>query len=136
MKVIRPLIIILTIAAMVNLFNGCNNDKEDPAPTQAELLIGTWQFTNGVVSECTDPLDNYTETCTTECETIVVTSSTVTMLGDSYPYTINGNNLSINMGSGLTLTVNFVVSGSTLTITLKDSAEDGNCKYVSNYKKI
>jgi hypothetical protein len=135
MKVIRPLIAMLAVVAMVNLFNGCNND-DDPTPTQAELLIGTWRLTNEVVSECTDANDNYSETCTVECETIVITASTITIMSSSYTYTVTGNSLSINMGSGITLTVNFVVSGSTLTVTLKDTQEDGNCKYVSTYTKI
>jgi hypothetical protein len=134
MKIIKSILILLSVAAMATMFDGCNDDNEEPS--QAELLIGSWQIVSDVVSECTDPNDNYSETCTSSCETMVISKTEITMDGLTFTYTVNGNTLSINMGSGVTLTVNFVVSGSTLTITLKDSLADGNCKYVATYKKV
>lgn len=106
--------------------------KDDPAPVN--LLLGTWTETSEVISGCTDPLDNSTDTCTSACSTLVFTETTVSGDGSTETYTKTDTTLSIVSGS-ITFTVSYTVTGTTLVITQQDSADFGNCKTVTTYKK-
>lgn len=132
MKVIKRIFSMMTIAAMVILFIGCSKDDDKPA----NPLIGSWKLISEVVSECTDPDDNYTDSCTTDCEIFIFTATTVSIDGDSYPYTVSGNTIIIDFGSGISLSINYVVAGTTLTLTIKDSPQDGSCKNVYTFSKV
>ena len=123
---------ILVMALMVLFFEGCN--KDDPAPDQSAELIGSWEAVSFVSSNCKDPLDNGTTTCTSFCEILVFTATTVTFDGEGpYNYTTNGNSMTIDFGDDETIT--YFISGTTLTFTNQDSPADGGCKNVSTYKK-
>ncbi len=123
---------ILLIALMFLVFEGCN--KDDPGPDQSAELIGAWEAVSFVSSNCKDPSENGTTTCTSFCEILVFTSTTVTFDGDGpFNYTTSGNSLTIDFGGSQTGT--YSISASTLTFTGQDSPADGGCKNVSTYKK-
>lgn len=127
------LFVLLFMVLSVSLFNtSCKDDDDDAKPV--DQLIGSWLEVSFVSSGCTDPADNETSTCTT-CETLVATSSTLTFESEPpYPYTADGNTLSVTVGSKI-YTVVFAVTGDTLVVTIQDSADDGNCKKVTTYKR-
>jgi hypothetical protein len=115
-------------------FSGCNDDDEKGSP-----LIGSWRFVSETATECTDSDENYSETCSRDCEVIVITATTITTDDETLNYTISGNQLTITETFGgvqISFTQTFNVSGSTLTLTSKDSADLGSCKYVITYTKI
>jgi hypothetical protein len=87
-----------------------------------------------VVSGCSDPVDNETITCTS-CETIVISATTMSIDGDTYPYTVSGNTLSIDVDGDI-YKITYIISGNNLTLNFQDSVADGNCKYVTTYKRI
>lgn len=131
MKSIKSTYLITLIVCLVFLFEGC---KKDDDPTPAEQLVGSWKEVSYVASGCTDPNDNESSTCT-KCNTMVATSSTLTFTGEPpYPYTANGNTLTITVGNQ-TFTATIVISGSTLTFTIQNSAADGGCKTVTTFNK-
>jgi hypothetical protein len=134
MKTIKRIYVITLITSLVFLFEGCK--KDDPAPTPAEQLVGSWKEVNRVSTGCTDPADNRTETCTTGCENMVASSTTLTFTGEPpYPYTADGNTLTVTVGTQV-FKVTILITGTTLTFTIQDSAADGNCKSVTTYSKI
>lgn len=108
----------------------CKDD--DPAPNS---LVGTWSMTKDVASGCDDSADNYDETCTSSCETIVISETTINYDGDSLPYTKTATTISIVDGS-LTVTVSYTVNTTTLVITEEASSSFGGCKFVTTYKKL
>jgi hypothetical protein len=112
-------------------FSSCSSD-DDPEIT-AESLIGTWTQTSFVSTGCTDPNDNQDlSTCTTACETIVVTATTVSINGDApMTYTTDGNTITTDGD-----TITWAISGTTLTITDVDSAADGGCTSVITYIRV
>lgn len=125
--------VIIAVTSLFLLLNGCK--KDDPAPNQAAELVGTWEAVRFVASDCTDPADNENTLCTSNCEILVITATTLTSDGEGpYTYTTSGNSLTINFGGDLE-TVKFAISGAELTFTHQDSPADGNCKSVSTYKK-
>lgn len=122
MKTLKQL---LMMALIVLAFQGCK--KDDESPSQASLLIGTWEYKSTVVTNCTDSLDNFNDTCTSSCDVTVITATTI----DSDPYTASGNTIT---SDGDTYT--FSISGTTLTITYQESVADGGCKYVTTLTKV
>lgn len=116
-------------------FSSCKDDENEGAS-----LVGTWDEVSFVSSGCTDSADNENFTCTSSCERIVVTESTVKFGSDpALSYTINGNQIMLTQsGSGITITitVTFVVTETTLTITQQDDVSDGGCKNVSTYTRV
>lgn len=120
------------MALMFILFERCS--KDDPAPDQSAELIGAWENVSFVTSNCKDPSNNGTTTCTSSCEILVFTSTTFTLDGDGpYNYTTSGNSITIAFGGSQT--ANYSISGETLTFSDQDSPADGGCKNVSTYKK-
>jgi hypothetical protein len=132
MKSIKSIYLIILTASLVFLFEGCK--KDDPAPTPAEQLVGSWKEVSYVSTGCLDPADNESSNCTI-CETMVATASTLTFPGEPpYPYTATENILTITVG-GQTYTATIAISGSTLTFTLQNSPADGGCKSVTTFTK-
>ena len=111
--------------------------KDDPAPTNA--LIGNWLFVSVAGTGCTDPLDNFLETCTTDCGTLSITASgwSFTQPGastDSGTYTISGSSITISETGGSTDTYTYAIVGTVLTFT-KAPGGDG-CTEVTTFSKI
>ena len=132
MKTIKQ---VFLMTAMVIAFEGCK--KDDPKPN-ASALIGSWEETSYVVTNCTDPLDNEAlYECTTICEILEVSATTVTLDGDGpYDYTASGNTVTIDLGPDGTVVVTYSISGTTLTISIQDSLADGGCKTTITYTKV
>lgn len=134
MKSIRTIFLLTLIASFIFQFEGC---KKDDDPTPAEQLVGSWKEVSYVSTGCTDPNDNESNTCTTNCETLVVTATTLKIGSDpALSYTASGNTLTVTIPGQQTTTVAFAISGSTLTVTIQDSPADGGCKSVSTYTRI
>jgi hypothetical protein len=135
MKIMKPQLSFFAALLVLGItFSGCNDDDENTSS-----LIGSWRFVSDVNTECADTDDNYSETCSRDCDVIVITATTITADGDVYTYTTSGNQLTFseivnNVQISYTLTFN--VSGSTLTLTTKDSADLGSCKNVTTYSKV
>lgn len=116
-------------------FSGCNDDDE-----KGSSLIASWRLVSDVNTECADTDDNYSETCSRDCDVLVFTATTITTDDNGvYTYTTNGNQLIATQSSGgvtINLIFTYNVSGSTLTLTTKDSADQGSCKNVVTYSKV
>ena len=124
---------IFLIVITILVFEACN--KDDPTPDQSAELIGSWENVSFVATGCADPADNYNETCTSYCEILEITATTLTSEGDGpYAYTTSGNSMTINSNGGK-FVVTYSISGETLTFTNQDSPPDGGCKNVITYKK-
>ena len=109
--------------------------KDDPAPSNA--LIGNWLFVSVAGTGCTDPLDNFLETCTTDCGTLAITASgwSFTQPGattDTGTYTISGS--SVTLAGDNTDTYTYAIVGTVLTFT-KAPGSDG-CTEISTFNKI
>lgn len=121
----------LLASAISSLVISCKDDDESKPVDQ---LVGSWLEVSFVSSGCTDPDDNESSTCT-KCETLVATSSTLTFEGEPpYPYTADGNTLSVTVGTQIYKVV-FAVNGDEMVLTIQDSPADGNCKNVTTYKR-
>jgi hypothetical protein len=112
--------------------------KDDPAAA-SNPLIGSWLFVSVTATGCTDPLDNFVETCTTDCGTLAITATgwTFTQPGtstDTGTYTINGTTVVLSETGGSTDDYTFTIVGSTLTFT-KAPGGDG-CVETSTYTKL
>jgi hypothetical protein len=112
--------------------------KDDPAPTSS-ALIGNWQFVSVAATGCTDPTDNFVETCTTDCGTLAITATgwTFTQPGtttDSGTYTVSGNTVTLSETGGSTDTYTYAIVSNVLTFT-KAPGGDG-CLEVSTFSKI
>lgn len=105
--------------------------KDDPTPPS---LVGTWTETSSVASGCDDPSDNESVTCTTGCEVIVISATTITSDGDSQSYTKTATTISVTDGP-ISYTVAYTVTETTLVITQEGSALTDGCKYVTTYKR-
>jgi uncharacterized protein (TIGR02145 family) len=128
-----PLLLITVV------LGACKNDE--PAPDVSLKLIGAWELVRFVASNCTDPSDNEDTRCTSKCEKLVITASTITMVGEGkYTYKVsfvegwNANLLTISI-AGSPRTVAFEVSDTELILTHQDTPADGNCKSESTYKR-
>ena len=138
MKTHNKVLSLLAIIAISIL--GCS--KSDPAPTQAQLLVGSWKQTSYVRSGCTDAsLNEAPSVCTTNCPTITITATTITLNNpgsapETLTYTVSGATLSTV--PPMTETITFLVSGNTLTINSKmpASGSEANCLGVSTFTRI
>jgi len=129
------------LSLTVLVFTGCGDDDDE---TSSNPLIGTWELTKDVYSECTDSSEdgivNYTCTAT-DCITSTFTSNTITAkaIGDnleisaSATYSISGSKITINSDFG-TDVAEFSVSGNTLNLTYEKDEDDG-CILVETYTK-
>ena len=111
--------------------------KDDPAASNA--LIGNWKFVSAVKTGCTDPNNNYSETCTTNCGTLAITASgwTFTQTGsptESGTYTINGNQVTLTKPGGSTDDYTYAIVGSSLTFT--NTSGGTGCVEVTTFSKI
>ncbi len=126
----KLIVLLLTIPCVILLSTSCKDDAKSANP--ADLIIGSWQMVSFVASECADPADNETETCSTGCEITIFTKDTVTFEGEpSEPYSIDGNKITFGTGSGAD-TYEFSVTETTLIVT--NTA--GDCKEVTTLKKV
>ena len=123
--------------------NSCSTTSSVTPQTQAQLLIGSWKAVSYVRTLCTDPLKNETlKACVAaECETLVITSSTVTikLTGSAdkvLNYTVSGNVLVASPSQGDVIT--FLIAGTTLTIvsTEPNSGSSANCVGTNVYTRI
>ncbi|MBX2943130.1 MAG: hypothetical protein KF860_12370 [Cyclobacteriaceae bacterium] len=128
----KKLLTIFLLLFTVSLFTtSCKDDDDSSNP--ADLIVGSWQFVSSVATECTNPADNESDTCTTNCEITIFTKDTVTFAGDTpEPYSMDGNKITFGTGSGAD-TYELSITGSTLTVTEK---EPGDCKRVTTLKKV
>lgn len=127
--------VLAIVLAFPIVFSSCKEDED-----QGASLVGTWRETTYVSSGCLDPTDNENFTCTTSCEELVVTATTVKIGSDpAINYTVNGNQLTVTetLGSAtISITVTFAVTATTLVITQVDAASDGGCTNVTTYTRI
>ena len=134
MKHFRNIYLIILTALVVG---GCK--KDDPAPINSESLVGSWKETISVTSNCSDPSENENYSCDTDCFRLIFTSNTLTIgvdgdqFTETYTYTIKGNTISYAGNNGVTISVTFEVTRTTLTLT---RLLGGNCKNVSVFKKV
>lgn len=120
----------------VMLIASCSK-KNDPVATNP--LIGSWKYVSETFSNCTDPLDNKVETCTTDCITISFTSTKYTITipgagGYTDDYTVSGNSLTLKVAGQTQETFTYAVSGTTLTFTAQGGAT--NCTETTVFVKI
>lgn len=120
--------------------------KSDPAPTQAQQLVGNWQIVTQITTNCTDPANNEPlATCTASCSTLAVTATALTITtpvaGSSptvqnFTYTVSGQTITTTPASLGTIV--FSVSATTLTIDSVEppSGVDANCKTSMTFKRI
>ncbi|MFZ1808914.1 MAG: hypothetical protein WAU36_16910 [Cyclobacteriaceae bacterium] len=128
--------LLLLVFAIPMVISSCKDDDESPGA----VLIGTWEEVSYATSGCTDSDDNDSFTCSSSCERVVITENTITFEGDpAEPYTVTGSTISFTTTIGsttITETVNYAISGTTLTITFKDDASDGGCLNTLTYRKV
>lgn len=125
----KSLIRFLSIAAIAFIIglSACKDD--DPV----NPLIGTWIFTSETTTGCSDPDFNGSETCSTNCDEIVITATTITDDTGSINYKLDGNKIVISESLGgitITITNTYSVSGNQLTITDENDSVFG-CKTVT-----
>lgn len=134
----RYLSLLIVIAGII-----VSCSKSEPAPvTSPSLLSGTWLEVSEVTTGCFDPTNNKPLANCTSCETVTVIGNQITIStpgksDSTYPYTVDGNtltltNLSVNPNT--TQTVIYAVTSTTLTITSTDATT--NCTRVTNYTKM
>lgn len=127
--------VLLFVFVVPILISSCKDDDEAPGAA----LIGTWEQVSIAFSGCADPGDNETITCTS-CDRMVITENTVTFEGEpAEPYTVTNTTISFTTTSGATTvteTVNYSISGTTLTITFKDDASDGGCLNTIIFRRV
>lgn len=123
-------LLLLPIFCLILLSTSC---KDDDDGNPAELIVGSWRFVSYVASECSDPDDNESETCTSACEVVVITKDMVTFEGEPpESYSIDGNKITFGTGSGAD-TYEFTVTETTLTVIEQDP---GECKEVTTLTRV
>lgn len=131
----KLLAIITAVVTSLLLSTSCKDDDEKPG----SALIGTWEQVSVTFSQCLDSNDNGVITCTS-CDRMVITENTVTFEGEpAEPYTATNSTISFTTTLGATTvteTVNYVITGTTLTITFKDDASDGGCLNTITFIKV
>ncbi len=75
----RSLVFLLLLSVAALFTTSCKDDDDNSNP--ANLIIGSWKMVSYVATECVDPTENGTETCSTSCEVTIVTKDTVTFKG-------------------------------------------------------
>lgn len=134
MKIMKPqLSLFIALLVLGITFSGCNDNDENPSS-----LIGSWRSVSNVLTECTDTDDNYSETCSLDCDVLVFTATAITTDDNEllYTYITSGNQLTATRKDGAVIVFTFNVSESTLTLTTKDSADLGSCKLTLTFSKI
>ncbi|MGE0587864.1 MAG: hypothetical protein AB7O48_04780 [Cyclobacteriaceae bacterium] len=129
----KNLLRLLTICFVTSLamLSACKDDDE------ANPLIGTWIFKSEATTECSDSDFNGTESCSTDCDEIVITATTITDDTGSSNYTLDGNKIVISGSLGgvtFSVTVTYSISGNQLTITDETDTTFG-CKTVTVFTK-
>ena len=129
---------IISVCCLLLLYAVVSCKKDDPASTSS-ALIGNWKFVGVAVTGCTDPNDNFAETCTTNCGTLAITATSWTFTEpgsstDTGTYTVNGNTVTLSETGGSTDTYTYAIVGNVLTFT-KAPGGDG-CVQVSTFSKI
>ncbi len=129
------------LSAMAFTFTSCGDDDDDGGlPLEGTL----WTETNYKAENCTDPDDNEDapQGCTAnECYKIRLSNGTITFTDTeggltettTQSYTLSGNVIKLNIG-GFNLDVTYSISGSTLTIKLKDPFE--GCDITTTYSGV
>ncbi|MFZ1809360.1 MAG: hypothetical protein WAU36_19155 [Cyclobacteriaceae bacterium] len=127
----KSLVFLMLISSVSMFTTSCKDDDEGSNP--ADLIIGSWQFVSYVSTECSDPDDNESETCSSDCEITIFTKDTVSFGGDTpEAYSTDGNKITFGTGSGAD-TYEFSVTESTLTVINKEA---GDCKEVTTLKRV
>ncbi len=113
--------------------------KDETTPTSA--LVGSWKFLSSAKTLCTDPLDNYSEVCSTaDCGTLTITSTGTwsfaitggaTMSGT---YTATGNSITISETGIPTKNNTYTIVGTTLTFVEADAG--GGCTETTTFTKV
>ena len=112
--------------------------KSSPGPVNP--LIGSWKQVNSVITGCASVSDNQGLTnCTTDCETFVFTAATLKVITPGSPdellaYKVSGNAITITPNPGVTIT--FIISGTTITLTIVSNAANGSCTAVTTCTKL
>ncbi len=131
---------VFTILAVLStiIFTECSKSADPAAPS----LVGTWLATSGSTIGCTDATLNSPEaSCLTNCQTLVLTTSTWTSSypGSSVttgPYAAAGGSFTFTGVSGsptATETWTYTLTATTLTMTFY--ANGSGCTYVSKYTR-
>lgn len=114
----------MTVGFILMLAAACSKSDNPATPS----IIGTWKFTSSSGTNCTDPADNYNDTCTltaAECGILVIASGTYTYtvtpsgsspIVDTGTYTSTSSTITTSGGSNPG-TVNYTVTATTLTFT-------------------
>ena len=99
-------------------------------------LLGTWQEIKFEVTECENSDFNRIRECTSTCQQLTFTETTVTFDNDPpIAYALDGNVITIVI-AGRTVYPIYSISNDQLTITIKDRPSEGSCKSVYTYKRI
>lgn len=115
--------------------------KDDPKP--AGSIIGSWKFASESLTGCTDPTDNGTDYCTSDCPILIIADGTWTFTdpvnssnSGAGTYTLSGNSITITVsaGTGYSGTFTYTVSGTSLTFS--DSNYGMGCTGNLNFTKI
>jgi len=119
----------MAVAFVFLLVTACDKKTDTPAPS----IIGSWKYTSGTGTNCTDPNNNYSETCTLtapECGILVIASGTYTYTQtpsggapniETGTYTTSGSSITVS-GGGSPSTMTFAVTATTLTFTGTNSS--------------
>lgn len=113
-----------TLLVVVCLFLAisCSKKSADPVPS----LVGSWQQISSSEINCTDPMNDDSSICTTDCATYVFTATSVSITipgagAFSLTYTTSGNSITTNDGSS-TDTGTFSIVGNVLTLSFPDDS--------------
>lgn len=122
------------------LIISCSKDDE---PDYLTPLVGTWETYSLVFSECTDPDDNATGTCTgAPCFEIAINSNgtyvftdNITQEGETGTITADATMITLcETGETDCDTSSYTLSGSTLVVIVDDD-EDSGCTLTINFQK-
>ncbi|MBL7851259.1 MAG: lipocalin family protein [Cyclobacteriaceae bacterium] len=107
--------------------------KDEPTPS----LMGTWKFASETRSNCTDPADNGTGTCTADCFTLTFTATSYTfsapgMTTVNGTYTTSGNSITFTTSGGSSSTGTYTLKATTLELIATTS---NGCTQVHTYNK-
>jgi len=124
------LILVFVALLVASLIYSCKESESNNS------LLGTWEETSFVVTECQNPDFNNSEICSSACQKLTFSDSTVVFDNDApINYAVDGNVITIVL-AGTTLFPVYNISGNMLTITIQDREEDGGCKSVYTYERV
>lgn len=123
----RSVMVLVCVAVTL----GCSK-KEDPAPS----LIGSWKLVSETTTNCTDPGDNGTHSCT-DCYILTFTATTFTMsfggTSISGTYSTSGNDLTMTLTGGPPTTGTYTLSATTLSTAFTHITS--GCTVTSSYSR-